>query len=630
MSTAALPTLDELRHQQVLSSFDVQLARRLARLSGEEDPLVILAAALAARAPSWGHVCLDLDRPVLSSSGENLTEDETFSWPQSSWPGRAVWATALSSSDMVGTGFPNEALPFVLRDGRLYLARYWRYQARIEEELVRRLASRPHIVDSARLKAGLKRLFPPGAAALSPDLQKVAAQIAVERQLAVISGGPGTGKTTTVVKILALLQEQAEGTPRFPLRMALLAPTGKAAARLSESIKQQRAGLEVSDAVRASLPEEASTIHRQLGYQPRSPTRFRYGEDNKLPVDVLVCDESSMVDLPLMAKLVAAVAPTARLILLGDRHQLTSVEAGSVLGDICDPQALAGGYSVATVNDVKTVAEETLPSSSSPPSSLRDAIVELRHSFRFDDASGIGGLAHAINQPDADEAVGLLDAGADGVEWIQVEHETRVAEVLGGRLRDGFAALSQASDPLAAVAALSRLGVLCAHRKGWRGVETINRVARAELVKAKLVSSSGDWFHGRPIMVLANDNQIGLYNGDVGVTVADPGDPARFRVHFLGADGQSTRAFAPAQLPMHVTAYGMTIHKSQGSEFNDVIVCLPERSSPVLTRELLYTAVTRARKRVFVLGEETILREAIGRPVHRASGLRGLLWRTEL
>jgi exodeoxyribonuclease V alpha subunit len=589
---------------------------------------VILAAALAARAPTWGHVCLDLDRPVLSSSGESLTEDVSFSWPTSSWPGGAAWAEALAASDMVGGGADGESLPFVLRDGRLYLARYWRYQARIEAELVHRLAAPPDVVDSKRLKAGLERLFPGRAGLPSPDLQKVAAQLAVQRRLAVISGGPGTGKTTTVVKILALLQEQAEGTARFPLRRALLAPTGKAAARLSESIKLQKTGLDVSDAVRAALPEEASTIHRQLGYQPRSPTRFRHGEDNKLPVDVLVCDESSMVDLPLMAKLVMAVPRAARLILLGDRHQLTSVEAGSVLGDICDPAALKLGYSAAAAAEVKDIADETVPVAAAPAPALRDAIVELRHSFRFDDTSGIGGLAHAINLPDAERAVALLDAGAGGVEWIHATEATRVADVLGGRLREGFAGLSRAAHPLAAVKAFGRFGVLCAHRNGWRGVEAVNRLARAELVAASLVSSSGDWFHGRPIMVLANDNQIGLYNGDVGVTLADPEDATRFLVHFLGADGHSTRAFAPAQLPVHTTAYGFTIHKSQGSEFDEVIVSLPERSSPVLTRELLYTAVTRAKERVFVLGEKKILEEAIGRPVHRASGLRGLLWRT--
>ncbi|MBL4848703.1 MAG: exodeoxyribonuclease V subunit alpha [Planctomycetes bacterium] len=624
MNVTICPTLEDLLEQKVLSTFDVHMARRLAQLGGEKDPRVLLALALASRAPAWGHVCFAIGRPVLSSAGEEHEGSKHVEWPEPN-----EWREALLASEIVGAGSKGETLPLVLCDGRVYLARYWRYQARLQDEIVRRTKADVGPVNVTRLGKGLARLFPGGKNQPSLDLQQVAAQQSVQRGFTVISGGPGTGKTTTVVKILALLQEQAQGQDRFPLRIALVAPTGKAAARLAESIKVQKAGLDVSEEIRAAVPEDASTIHRRLGFMPRTPTQFRYGADNKLPVDVLVCDESSMVDLPLMAKLFAAIPQGARVILLGDRHQLASVEAGSVLGDLCEPTALAGGYSAATVKAVKAVSGQVLPEASSPPPPLRDAIFELSHSYRFDSEGGIGGLAHAINGADAEGAKALLDAGQDGVGWIPAEARDRLDVLLGKRLREGFKSLVQASDPLEALSAFGAFGVLCAHRSGRRGVEAVNRLARQELAKAGLVPAKGEWYHGRPVMVRTNDYQVGLYNGDVGITLADPGDASRLRVHFLAPDGQSTREFSPAQLPDHQTVFGMTIHKSQGSEFAEVIVSLPERSSLILTRELVYTGITRAKKKVWVLGDATVLAEAIERQVHRASGLRGLLWGVE-
>lgn len=624
MSASPPPALEELLAQKVISAFDLHLARRLAHLAQEEDPRLLLALALASRAPTWGHVCFDLDRPALSSAGEEPLGNERLAWPDPQ-----EWRDALLASELVGQGSPGEARPLVLDGKRVYLARYWRYQALLEEEIRRRVEAQVGPVDLARLGEGLARLFPTRSDRPPLDLQQVAAQQSVRRGFTVISGGPGTGKTTTVVKILALLQEQAEGGARFPLRIALVAPTGKAAARLSESIKVQKAGLAVSEQIRAAIPEDASTIHRRLGFMPRTPTRFRYGSERKLPVDVLVCDESSMVDLPLMAKLFAALPQRARVILLGDRHQLTSVEAGSVLGDLCAPGAISGGYSAATVRAVEELSGQVLPLASTPRAPLRDAIFELRHSYRFDSQGGVGGLARAINRADAPEAKALLDAGADGVGWIPAKAGARLDLLLGERLRAGFSPLIRAQEPLAALRAFGGFGVLCAHRAGPRGVDAVNRLVRQELAKAGLVPAKGEWYHGRPVMVATNDYQVGLYNGDVGIALADPDDPARLRVHFLAPDGQSTREFSPAQLPDHATVFGMTIHKSQGSEFSEVIVSLPERASLVLTRELVYTAVTRAKRTAWVLGEATVLEDAIQRPVHRASGLRERLWGEE-
>jgi exodeoxyribonuclease V alpha subunit len=638
VSPANPVTLTALLEAQVISSFDRQLALRLRRLSGERDPRVVLAAALASRAPSRGHVCVDLARPLLSDPDSDSDSDpEREQSPRWAWPELAEWTQALSASALVGDG--RTASPLVFDGGRrLYLYRYWRYQTLLLDEIERRAAVRRSIRRDS-LSDRLSELFPGGEGQPSPNLQKVAVQLAVERGLCVISGGPGTGKTTTVVKLLAALQEKARDSGLFPLHVALVAPTGKAAARLSQSIKSGKAKLVLDDEIRESIPEEAATIHRCLGWQPRTPTRFRHDAQAPLPVDVLVCDEASMVDLPSMAKLFQALPSSARLILLGDRHQLASVEAGSVLGDVCDPEALAGGYSAQTAASLLEISGEALPIASPTPPPLRDCIVELTHSYRFDAEGGIGALAAAINSGETQAAMDLLRTGAEWtgrggedckLEWTPAEASSDPGALLGDRLCEGFRTLVRERDPLQAVKALEAFGVLCAHRQGRFGVEGLNLLARQRLAAANLVPAKGRWFAGRPVMVVRNDYQVGLFNGDVGVTLPEPGEPSRLRVHFLAPDGASTQSYTPAQLPDHVDAFALTIHKSQGSEFDEVLVVLPPTPSAILTRELFYTGVTRARFRATLVGAEAVARAAIAQRVQRASGLHALLWESAL
>ncbi|TNF35230.1 MAG: exodeoxyribonuclease V subunit alpha, partial [Deltaproteobacteria bacterium] len=432
---------------------------------------------------------------------------------------------------------------------------------------------------------------PPGAA---PDLQREAARRAVERRLAIITGGPGTGKTSTVVRVLAALLDQAP-----ELRVQLLAPTGKAAVRMSEAIreaKEDRERLDVSDAVRALIPEDASTIHRALGYQPGSPTRFFHGEDYPLLADVVVVDEASMVDLSLMTKLVLAVRPDARLVLLGDKDQLASVEAGYVLGELCRSVALS-------------------------PSR-----VELVESHRFDGEGGIGALARAINGGDGDAAVAILrDARqaevtlvepAPGIGGLEAQLRELILPPLRARVR-------ASRDPAGALAALGRFQVLAAHRRGRFGAATLNQVIERWLAAAGEIALHDVAYAGRPIVVTVNDRGLQLFNGDTGVILPD--GEGMLRAYLPDTRDGGIRSLTPAQLPPHETFYATTVHKGQGSGYDEVVVILPSEPSPVVTRELLYTAVTRARRAVTLVGSEEVIRHAVASRIVRASGLADVL-----
>ena len=489
---------------------------------------------------------------------------------------------------------------------------------------------------------GLERLFPTAIDAADsdqqpdqePDWQRVAAALAVLRGFVVVSGGPGTGKTHTVAAILDLLSQQS--TDREP-RIGLAAPTGKAAARLTESIRQARrrlptgadAGGDGGDGQGAVL--EAVTLHRLLGIVP-GRNQPRYGPNNPLHLDLLVVDEASMVDLGMMARVVAALPPTARLILLGDRDQLASVEAGSVLGDICG----GGREPLVSPGLAETMAELGMPGvptgdASQPP--IADSIALLRYSYRFGPDSGIGALATAIKAADPATVQALLrDPELADVATSNPGVEALNAAVAGAVLPHWRGILATC-DPTAALAALGRFRVLCAVRKGPWGVEQLNRRIELGLRGQGVISGAGPWYAGRPIMVTRNDPGVGLSNGDVGLLLPhpDPGssqspdEAQRLWAWFEGPDGEP-RAIATARLPPHESVYAMTVHKSQGSEFDQVLVVLPGEDVPVLSRELVYTAITRARERVLVWSPPAVLEAAIGRRVERSGGLLGKLW----
>lgn len=600
-----------------LTDLDRHFARLMTQLAGAAStPELALAAALASHASGQGDICVNLrqwGRRWLAVAGAT---------PAFTPPPTAEWLAQLRASPVVGR--PGQRQPLVLNPrGRLYLYRYWDYEQRLAEELLRRAGADTPPVDTARLHEELARLFPRHPHLVGPDWQKVAAAVAALKRLCIISGGPGTGKTSTVLRILALLTGQCGAQP---VRIALAAPTGKAAARLQEAIRAAKPLLGLAPERLAQIPEEASTLHRLLGARPDS-VYFRYHRANPLAVDVLVVDEVSMVGLALLAKTVDALPPTARLILLGDKDQLASVEAGAALGDLC----FGGGrFSPEFRARLATLTGETLPRSRRIPPPLADAIVLLRHSYRFAATSGIGALARAVNGGKATEAVVLLrDAPHEDIAWQTLTEAADVPAQLAGPVAAGFAPYLQAArdgaGPLEVFAYFNQFRVLTALRDGPFGVAALNGCCEAALRAQGLIQSRQDWYLGRPVMIVRNDYNLRLFNGDIGITLPDPDQPERMRVFFLGSDG-ALRGFAPARLPEHETVYAMTVHKSQGSEFDRVQVVMPNAPSPVLSRELVYTALTRAKQHAAFHGVAMVFAGAIERRKRRSSGLRDRLW----
>jgi exodeoxyribonuclease V alpha subunit len=549
----------------VLESADVHVAQRVTALAEETDHSVALAVALAARALRGGSVCVDLTT-VADDAGV----------PELPWPDPGGWLAALRASRLLGD-------PPVLRlydDRLLYLDRYWREEEQVCADLLALSvpAARPEL-------SGVARLFPP------PDYeeQRAAAEIALSQAVTVLTGGPGTGKTTTVARLLALLAEQADRSGATRLRIAMAAPTGKAAARLSEAVAAEVGKLETVDRERLSVLQ-ALTLHRLLGSRPDTSVRFRHHRGNRLPHDVIVVDETSMVSLTMMARLLEAVRPDARLILVGDADQLASVEAGAVLADLVD--------GLSARDDVRVAA--------------------LRTSHRFGQA--IGALAEAIRAGDADDVVAQLRSGDEHVEFLEFADGADRATPLRAILLPHALRLREAAIAGAVQTALATLDehrLLCAHRHGPFGVQHWNQQVHRWLAEETGQPAWSPWYAGRPLLVTANDYGLRVYNGDTGVAVAAADG---LRAFIAGAAGPLD--FATSRLADIETMHAMTIHKSQGSQADEVTVLVPPQDSRLLTRELFYTAVTRAKVKVRVVGTEASVRAAIARRAVRASGLR--------
>ena len=589
------------------SAIEHQFGRFVARLDGGGDDALRAAARLVSRVTGNGDVCLRL----ADYAGRVIPDDDL------SLPPLDVWIARLRASPLVGA--PGEFRPLVLDDaGRLYLYRYWRYEQALADELLRRACDATD-VDIPALRNGLERLFPD-----SRDVeQKCAAAMAVLRRFCVISGGPGTGKTYTVVKILALLAAQSRGER---LAVALAAPTGKAAARVQEAVRQALDRFAVDDPVRACVPEQAHTLHRLLGARPGS-VHFRHDHDHPLALDVLVVDEASMADLALMAKLVTALPLSARLILLGDKDQLASVEAGAVLGDICAESGLSRRFA-ARLDAVGAAHADAGQPAPDPQSPLADSIALLNRSYRFGSDTGIGKLAATVNRGDGPAAMALLTGGRHAdIAWKPLaapQFKTALAERAFDRLRVYLEGV-RSGDARIAFERFNAFRVLCAHRHGPAGAIAVNRMLEAALDQQGLIDVRRDWYAGRPVMVTRNDYAVQLFNGDVGITLPDPDAGGALKVYFPGA-ARGMRRIAPLRLPEHETAYAMTVHKAQGSEFAHVLMILPAELSRVMNRELVYTGITRARESVEIWSEEAVLAAAIERPLARASALRERLW----
>lgn len=619
------PDLALLERHGVLSALDCEMAAALTKLAGETSPLVALGVAVASAAVGRGHTCAELAR----LAGSLVFDDEGKPLPGIELPEFHAWLGELRKSSLVSQGRPPETAPRPLvldGKGRLYLKRYFDYEERLAASVKERLFSEPERVEGALLRKGLDRLF---AGTADDDLQRRAALVAVIKRLALISGGPGTGKTHTVAKVLVLLEEQARALGQPSPRVALLAPTGKAAQRLRESIAENLARIECADDVRRAIETEASTIHRALGVLSRCPTRFKHDEHDPLPKDVVIVDEASMVDLALMAKLFAAVSPRARLILLGDKDQLASVEAGAILGDIHGGRS-DDGYSRTFARRVRELTRDKLPlSRERPASGLHDSMVHLVKSHRFAPEGGIATLSRAVNAGDAEAALAACAAFPE-IELTEVDASRDPAALLGPLSLEKYGAIGAAA-PDDKLRLLEGFRFLCCHRRGPFGVETVNRLVLSQLRKYGRVEASGDAYDGAPIIVTSNDYQVELFNGDIGVLGRLPPDAAgvaALAAFFPTEARGELRAVPIGRLPLHEPAFAMSVHKSQGSEFEEIALLLPERISPIVTRELVYTAVTRAKKRVRIFGSRAVLAEAVRARVQRASGLRERLWDT--
>lgn len=564
---SSVGVLAVLNEAGLLEPAHVHVAQRLCALSGETDEMVALAVALAVRAVTQGSVCVD-----LAEASADLIEVV----PDLVLPEVQPWLAMVDGSAVTATGAVRLEL------GLLYLDRYQRLEAQVCADLTERAANPAPSVDESVLTASLTRVFPDD----GYDEQRAAAAHAARAWTTVLTGGPGTGKTTTVAGLLACLLDQGTAEGRR-LSIALTAPTGKATARLAESVQGEVAHFPAADQARLhGLP--ALTLHRLLGWVPGNATRFKHDRGNRLKYDVIVVDETSMVDLLLMGRLLEAVRPDARLILVGDADQLSSVGAGAVLSD------LVAGYRDSTASPV----------------------ISLQKAHRFGEE--IGTLAAALRDGNADGALEALRSGGPSVEFVET---TEPAELLRTLLLPAALAIRQEAltgDTEAAMAALSQHRLICAHRDGPFGVAHWNRQVERWLAEETGHDYWPQWYAGRPLLVTRNDYALGIYNGEIGVCVqgADGG------LRGLISGSQRILDFATTRLTEVTTMHAMTVHKSQGSQAEEVTVLLPPEDSRLLTRELLYTAVTRAQRKVRLVGSEAEVRAAIARQATRATGLR--------
>ncbi len=588
--------LNNLFHDGYIDYVALTFGRLIGRLSGRDDPWVSLAAALVSRASGEGHVCLDLaqtaDEGIPARNGSealNIGLNGT------------QWRERLAGSPVVGQ--PGDFKPLILHKSRLYLHRFWQYESELAEGLQRRRRADSGLaIDPQQREAALARLFPN-----APE-QEAAARLVLMRPFCVISGGPGTGKTFTLAKIIVLLTNLAQARS---MRIRIAAPTGKAAARLQESLQAMVAELAAGDP-RLVPPAQAETVHRLLGIGPRSATP-RYDAAHPLPAEVVIVDEASMLDLALIVKLFRAVPERAHIILTGDKDQLASVEAGAVLGDICR------GLTAENATDAARV----------PAHQSAAPVALLRKSYRFSSEGGIGALSRAINSGEASRVLEVLRRDRTGeIGFMPCTAFSEAAPLLESEVLEAYGPLARQSDPDTALNRLGAFRILSVVRHGPWGVQALNAWARDLMRRRGLISplpGAADWYAGRPVMITRNDYFHRLFNGDTGIAV-----PARERpgthveVAFESPQG-GVRYLGPHELPAHETVYAMTVHKSQGSEFERVLLLLPERDMPLLTRELLYTAVTRARRSVLIVGGPHVLEAAVERRSERASGLREAL-----
>ena len=591
-----------------LRAIDRQFARFIKTLTPNEDAIAIAALLLSVELGK-GNVCLDFSSDQLMQYLSVADAQALFS--------------DLKESDFISQAHS--------RDGeKLYLEKYLSYELSLASNIQMRLSPMPWLQEKNGVQDSelLTQLFPHSVNKNHVDWQAVAACISSMGYFSVISGGPGTGKTTTVIRLLAMLIDlYSKQFQRQPI-IKLAAPTGKAANRLSESITKAKQDLDVSENIKACIPQQALTLHRLL-----MSSRKAYSQQNPLHLDVLIIDEASMVDLPMMANVLSALPKHAQIILLGDKDQLASVEAGSVLADICDNEH-RHGYSESMVSQLQHLLSCEFDAQEIEPqgSPIRNHICHLRKSYRFDENSGIGALARASNNGDFQQWSQAKNHGFADLRFLDLTDESyqifvkQAANEYAQFIKQIDATGMDDESVLAIHNAFSRYQILCALKDGQLGVNGLNEAVEAQLNKNNVIDTSRAWYAGRPIIVAENDYGLNLYNGDVGIVLPKLVDgKIILKACFIGSD-QTVRWLQPSRLPKHQTVYAMTIHKSQGSEFDHVALALPDYHLPILSKELLYTGITRAKSELTLLSKGPVIRTALSQKVKRASGLRERLW----
>jgi len=655
-----------------------ELDRAFMRFIQHQDPLaegaVLLAALLTSHQLGRGHICLDLHSTLQQSLQTLDLPPEELRYPSGAKllptaPDQVLnsimlgdWLDELKKTPLISEGAGSS--PLVLDGSRLYMRRYWAYEQTVAHTILARIQET--LSPPQHLDQDLKALFtvehnrPTGTSELI-NWQKIACALATRSRFTVITGGPGTGKTYSVVRLLAILQKASEALGHTP-RILLAAPTGKAAARLTESIGRSMSDEAITRFTQSTIPTTATTLHRLLGARPDT-RRFRYHRHNPIHADLVIVDEASMIDLEMMAALLEALQPHTQLVLLGDKDQLASVEAGSVLGDLCegvDDQ----GYPEALAVWLTKVTGDTIPKTEVHESALSPHIVKLKISRRFTQKSGIGALAQAINQGDHTTVQALLsdkhaypdiariqpnEQGDHTLDRIVVEggltafaskEDNSTNKAIGYRhylnvlhqLKPHATAKPSELEPwaLEVLKAFDRYRVLCALKLGPYGVEGLNHLIAERLVEEGLIDTTQSWYEGRPVLVTRNEYALGLVNGDIGMTLRIPigqmnAPTGPLRVAFPRPEG-GVRFVSPSRLNAIETVFAMTVHKSQGSEFDHVSLVLPDKVNPIVTRELVYTGVTRAKHWLSMLvADDEVLNQAITRRIERSGGLRHLM-----
>ena len=622
MELSALPDLLNSEHFRPIDRHFADLMKRLAHGKPSKDEAlsaITLAAAMVSRRLADGEVCLALPS-VANQSYPSAPVDGIKSVH---CPPLQNWRKVLLESPVVGC--PGEFKPMILdASNRLYLHRFWNYEQSVAQDLRRRLNEAPIALDNPRLTDGLKRLFPTRHAKVF-DWQRMAAFSAIRQRFCIVTGGPGTGKTWTVARMLVLLLEQP-GCEGF--RVKLIAPTGKAVMRLRESLRDSVGDLECSDSIKDKLqdPKLTATIHSLLGAVPNSQ-KFRHDEDNPVPVDVLVVDEASMISLSLMARLLSALTPHVRLILVGDKDQLPPVDPGGVLEQICKASAInrfSEDFSVASqvCGGPENIAHENADSGGK----LLNAVVQLKTNHRTRETSHLHKVGVAVNEGRGNDALQLMPSSLPEIESDVSRQDLPEPKLLKDGLRslvlEHYGCVLKADSPDEAFKALDRFRILCAVREGPYGCVKINGLVEEILREANLIAEKdlgSENYSGQAVMVTANNYTVKLFNGDIGV-VWRKQEAGSSVVHFPVGDG-SMRAIARERLPEYENAHAMTVHKSQGSEFEHVLLIIPDLEVPVLTRSLIYTGLTRAKVSLLVMANKSILRWAIDRQVIAQSGL---------